>query len=180
GGGAQRIAQASPDEGAQSGGLEQMPAERGGGALSVGAGDSEDGLVDVAGRQLDLPEDGQALRARLDEDAQRGRHSGAHHHQVDASERLGRDGAHFAQAELLQHLAQLGGRLVIGGDDARAFERKQPRRGHPALAQPYHESALALELHLSFSEASAINESMIDAIQKRTMIFGSAQPSSSK
>src|SRR5207248_3958514 len=108
---------------------------------------------------------------RFGEQRQRQGHAGAGDDQVDAAQGL-RD--HAAHLEIRRNV------LVVRAHHGGAARAQQVRRGHAALSQPDHQGMAALEVHLSFSEASAISASMMETIQKRTMIFGSAQPCSSK
>src|SRR5205823_250431 len=168
---AQRVAEIPAGEDPQPGRGQQVAAQRRGGALSIGAGDSEDGLFDEPGGELDFSDHLDGARPRLGEDRKRERDAGAGHHQIDPPQRLGN---HPAQLALERQV------LVVGSQHLRAARAKQLRGGVAALPQAHHQGMSSGELHLSFSEASAVSARMMETIQKRTMIFGSAQPCSSK
>src|SRR5438552_10042930 len=148
-----------------------MAAERGGGALPVGARDAEDRLGDEAGSQLHLPDQLDLARACLREDRDGERNAGADHHQIDPAQRVG---SHAPQLAFERQL------LVVRRHHLRAARPKQAGGGGAALAQAHHEGVSSGEVHLSLSDASAVSARMMEMIQKRTMIFGSAQPCSSK
>jgi len=86
-------------------------------------------------------------------------------------------------------------RLSVGDGHTGAVRLQKKRRGHARLAEPDHEHAFVGEFHAlslwllplafsssyrSFKVVNANSANTSDAIQKRTMIFDSDQPSSSK
>src|SRR5947208_15429223 len=111
-----------------------MAAERGGGALPVGARDPEDRLGDEAGSQLHLPDQLDPTRARLDEDGERERNAGARHHQIDPAQGLRSHPPELAPERQL---------LVVRRYDLRAARTKQAGGGLAALAQGHHEAGSA-------------------------------------
>ncbi len=91
-----------------------------------------------------------------------------------------------AALELLHGGRELGRGAPVGDGHLGPARAGDAGRGDAAPREPHDEHALSCEAkrvghrYLSLSEASATSASMMDMIQKRTMIFGSAQPFSSK
>ena len=97
------------------------------------------------------------------------------------------------ERELAARLAQCADRLgaelqlltQVVGDDVCALCGAETRSRDSAPAEADDEDALSVQVrvhvhHRSFSVASVAMANMIEMIQKRTMIFGSAQPFFSK
>ena len=85
--------------------------------------------------------------------------------------------------ERCQRAGELPLRAPVGDGDARPLAGAEPRGGDAAPREPDDGDALPSQIrrhgYLSFKDSRATRASMIDMIQNRTMIFGSAQPLSS-
>ena len=81
-----------------------------------------------------------------------------------------------------QRIGERASVLVVRDRDEGAVRREEAGGRDAALSDADHERFASREPHryLSLIESSATSASMIETIQKRTMIFGSAQPCSSK
>ncbi len=73
-------------------------------------------------------------------------------------------------------------RFEVGRAHLGPLPRQQARRGHAGALQADHQYSFAVHIHgyLSFNVVNANNASTRPAIQKRAMIFDSAQPLASK
>ena len=186
---AERRAEVAADEGGAVGG-EELAGEGGGGRLAVGAGDGHQRHAgEEAGGELDLAPDRDAGGPGGAQDGEAERHAGRDHHEVGAGEVAlvvaAQGAADRGAAQGGEGGLQGGGGPGVGDGDGRPLAEAEPRRGQAAPRQADHGDLLALELretrhgYLSLMERRATRASMTETIQKRTMIFGSAQPLSS-
>ena len=158
--------------------------ERGRGRLSVGSGDADDAPPQDIGGKLQLPAHGDAPLARADQAGQVPGHAGRRDHQILGQHQLVRVAAVAdRRGQRVQRLGiaaeALAGTAVGCGDDC-ALTGEKARRRPPGPAQADHQRSLAVDVHRSFSVLSASSAQAKPAIQKRTITFDSAQPSSSK
>ncbi len=182
----------------EAGSREQRPGHRCGRRLAVAAGDADHrgiGGIGASGAsekrpgELDLRDDRQALRHGLAQERMVEPDSRAHH---DGVEIPGQVGGAIGEPELDARIARqvVGAELLGGAAVARhhldAAAAQQARRGGSGQAEAEDEDALqaggieGVVTHRSLSVESAIRANITETIQKRTMIFGSAQPPSSK
>ena len=78
---------------------------------------------------------------------------------------------------------ELVGHAIVDGHDLDAAARQQPGRGAAGETESVDQGTAPVEWisrHLSFNVDRPSRAKRIDSTQKRTMIFGSAQPASSK
>src|SRR5690606_2799544 len=75
---------------------------------------------------------------------------------------------------------RVGGQVLVETRHLGAAREAERGSGATARAEPHHGHLLLRQVHRSFSEARLTSASSIETIQKRTMIFGSAQPFFSK
>ena len=167
---------------------ENAAQQRGGGGLSVRTSDRNHRPAQEAPSQLQLADDLDSLPPRFLEHRQVERNAGAGHDEFRAQEgglavaaafnsnpsgaQLGRRCGHFFFG------AQLAGRHL------RSVRRQELRRGHTRTSQANHHRPFARQFHrLRHRSFSVLNENSAKTratIQKRMMIFDSAQPFSSK
>ena len=158
--------------------------QAGGGGLAVGAGDPDGPALEKRRSQLHFADYQGAALAGLFEWRQVGGHIGREHNQVAPFEdlrRLRREG----NVEPGQHrlrVVQLVQGLEIGGAHDRAMACQQFGCRHTGSLHPDHQrfDPAQLQAHLNFNVVRANSAITRPAIQKRAMIFDSAQPSASK
>ena len=181
-GGDQGRAEVAADEGTSARPCERETHEARGRALAVRAGDGDHGARKKRRRHLDLAPHRKAAPKRGREQRRLARHPGAGDDEVHAGEQLG---AFLAEPELdVLPLARL---------DPQRFRRTPVGHPHPDTTGGEHpgdrlagalepqDERLAREGHQrSLRVDSARSAQTIDTIQKRTMIWGSGQPKSSK
>src|SRR5262249_39259564 len=134
------------------------------------------------GRQLDLAHDGDAARHRCGERRRRARNARARHDEPHPVEQAG---AIVAEAQLdASPIARLDAerRGVAPIADPHDDTARAERTGHRPTGgrEPDHERARGQRHQRNLSVASASRAQTMATIQKRTMICGSGQPSSSK
>src|SRR5690606_33377466 len=160
---------------------EQVRDEGGGGALAVGAGHAHHRLGEKAEGVLHLGEDLRAARAHRAHRGPRPRHAGRDDAEFGRRKEIGfvaaERKAHPQGQERPDRLAELGGPAAVHGPDLRSLPPKEARRSHAGPRQPQHHRPHG---YLTLRLTNVISASRIETIQKRTLIFGSGQPFSSK
>src|SRR5690242_17635955 len=164
--------------------------QRSGRGLAVRAGHANDTPPQKSPRQFDLAPYGHMRRARRRQHGMIRRHARAGHDQIlrrEVRARIAAKGkrtADFAQFE--RSAAKLLLRPVVNGRHAGAARGAKARRGDAGSRQPHDQHAFAFEFdsrthsYLSFNVVSENSANTSATIQKRTMIFDSLQPASSK
>ena len=165
---------------------EDVAGQRGRGRFSVGPGDADGVPLEKPARQFDLAQHGDAVPAGVLEFVDVGRHARRDHDGVRAVERL-RGLRREGDAQPLQRLRDafhLGQRLQVHRPHARSPRRQELGHGQPRGGQPRHHHVLSRKFqrctYLNFKVVSANSAITSPAIQNRTMIFDSVQPSASK
>ncbi len=175
----QRRPEIAADEDTATAGRQHRTQQGGGRALAVGPGDRRDRCREKPRRQLDLRHDATARRAGSLQIGMIPGHTRRDDDQLDVTQREARLAE--SRFDALRHLHL--DRLLVEEQHLGTARPQQGRGRQSRFAGPHHRAANPLKIrlgHRSLSVASEVSESRIETIQARTMIFGSAQPLSSK
>ena len=173
---------------------QNMADERSRRRFSIRAGHADQPSSQEAPAQFDFAPDRHARGARRQKTWVVRRHSRAGHDQILRRHRGQRAVARSApkikraaeRPQLRHGLAELLGGAIVDGCHQGAPRRAELRRGDACARQSQHQHALACEFdsrthrYLSFKVVNENSAKTSATIQKRTMIFDSLQPASSK
>ena len=184
-----RRAEVAADRDRQTRRLHHLADQGRDGALAVGAGDGGDRRPRLAREQLDVAHHLDAARRGLAQQRLGERHAGrGDHHRRGAEQReveaaVAAGGARRDALEL-RAARRIG--AAVGHREPPAARGEMPRHRHAGAAEPHDERGAGRRGgadgvgHRSLSVARPASTRKKVMIQKRTMIFGSAQPFFSK